>query len=55
MQDMIERCGTDDSGQEITGILNVYKRLAFYSQNSGAFRLGRSELGGLLTEIILYS
>lgn len=55
MQDMIKHCCTDDFGQEITGILNVYKRLAFYSQNTEVLRLRRSQLGGLLTEITLYS
>lgn len=55
MQRKIEHCGMNYSGQEITGILNVYKRLAFYSQNAGVLRLSRSELGGLHTEIILYS
>lgn len=54
LQHMIKYCSADDCGQEITGILNVYKRLAFYSQDTEVFRLRRSKLGGLLTEITLY-
>ena len=38
---------------EITGIINIHKRLRIYFPGEGGLRLDRSELGGLKTEVVI--
>lgn len=40
-----------DDGEEITGIINIHKRLNFYFKGKGGLEIRRSELGGLCVTV----
>ncbi|WP_148411086.1 sensor histidine kinase [Murimonas intestini] len=49
MQEIIEN--TDE--REVTGILNIHKRLRIYYEMEGGLKIGRSELGGVHIQIVI--
>lgn len=49
----LKTAATGNSPQEMTGILNIQRRLRIYSDDSGYLTASRSNLGGLCIQLVL--
>lgn len=49
----LETVRTDTSGYEMTGLLNIQRRLIIFSNSKNSLQVSRSDLGGLRVSIIL--
>lgn len=53
LQNRLETAKTDSADFEMTGLLNIQRRLAIFSNNSDSLHVSRSELGGLCVSVTL--
>lgn len=53
LQEKLAAAASGSSQMEMTGILNIQRRLAIYYNDSGFLRASRSSLGGLCVELVL--